>query len=106
MVKLIYIIACRKQYQDTLSSANLKPIQAENADKAMEKPLGLLIEMFENEEPAPEWKDMNKIVKLFNIYFLGHLCKMLNIKNCYSQSYEEEMQKYRVSIDEIQDSPD
>lgn len=100
----------QKTYQDTLSSANLKPIQTENADKAMEKPLGLMIEMFENEEPipepSPEWKDVDNIQKLFNIYFLGHLCKMLNIKNRYSQMYEDEMQKYRVNIEEIQDLPD
>ncbi len=100
----------QKTYQDTLSSANLKPIQEENADKSMEKPLGLMIEMFENEdpipEPLPEWRDVDNIVKLFHIYFLGHMCKMLNIKNRYSQMYEDEMQKYRVNVDEVQDAPD
>ena len=96
----------QKTYQDTLSSANLKPIQTENDDKIREKPLGVLIEMFENENPIPEpleeWKDTDKIVKLFNTYFLGHLCKMLNIKNRYSEMYEKEMNKYRLNIDEIQ----
>lgn len=100
----------QRTFQDTLSSANLKPIQMENNDKAMEKPLGLMIEMFENEnpipEPLPEWKDVDNIVRLFNIYFLGHLCKMLNIKNRYSQMYEDEMQKYRVNIEEVKDLPD
>jgi len=100
----------QRTYQDTLSSAKLKPIQTESDDKAMEKPLGVMIEMFENEDPIPEalpeWKDVDKIRKLFNIYFLGHLCKMLGIKNRYSKMYEEEMQKYRVSTPEIQDLPD
>ena len=100
----------QRTYQDTLSSANLKPIQTENDDKAMEKPLGVMIEMFENEDPIsealPEWKDVDSIRKLFNIYFLGHLCKMLGIKNRYSNMYEEEMQKYRVSTPEIQSLPD
>lgn len=76
----------------------------------MEKPLGLMIEMFENEnpipEPLPEWRDVDGIVKLFNIYFLGHLCKMLDIKNRYSKAYEDAMQKYRVNIEETHDSPD
>ena len=98
----------QKTFQDTLSSANLKPIQVENDDKAMEKPLGLMIEMFENEEPIPEplpeWKDVDNIQKLFNIYFLGHLCKMLNIKNRCSKMYEDEMQKYCVNIEEIRGS--
>ena len=31
---------------------------------------------------------------------------MLNIKNRYSQMYEDEMQKYRVNIEEIRDLPD
>lgn len=100
----------QKTYQDTLASANLKPIQIENDDKMMEKPLGVMIEMFENEEPIPEplpeWKDVDKIVRLFTIYFLGHLCKMLNIRNRYSEMYEQEMQKYRVSLEEIEDLSD
>ncbi len=100
----------QKTFQDTLSSANLKPIQAENDEKTAEKPLGVMIEMFENEDPIPEvnpeWKDIDGIVKLFNIYFLGHLSKMLGIKNRYSKDYEEEMQKYRAEIDDIKDSPD
>ena len=66
--------------------------------------------MFENEEPIPEplpeWKDVDKIVRLFTIYFLGHLCKMLNIRNRYSEMYEQEMQKYRVSLEEIEDLSD
>ena len=55
--------------------------------------------MFENEGSLPEWKDADNIQKLFNIYFLGHLYKMLNIKNRYSKMYEDEMQKYRVNIE-------
>lgn len=100
----------QKTFQDTLSSANLKPIQSENDEKTAEKPLGVMIEMFENEDPIPEinpeWKDIDGIVKLFNIYFLGHLSKMLGIKNRYSKDYEEEMQKYRAEIDDIKDAPD
>lgn len=100
----------QKTFQDTLSSANLKPIQVENDEKTAEKPLGVMIEMFENEDPIPEvnpeWKDIDGIVKLFNIYFLGHLSKMLGIKNRYSKDYEEEMQKYRAEIDDIKDAPD
>ena len=58
----------QKTYQETLSSANLKPIQVENDDKAIEKSLGVMIEMFENKdpipEPAPEWKDVDKHCKI------------------------------------------
>ena len=78
--------------------------------KEFEKPFGVLIEMFENEDPIPqplpEWRDVDGIVRLFTIYFIGHLCKMLNIKNRYANMYEEEMQKYRVTIDEPEEMSD
>lgn len=100
----------QRTYQDTLSSANLKPIQEEEDKKEFEKPFGVLIEMFENEDPIPhplpEWRDVDGIVRLFTIYFIGHLCKMLNIKNRYANMYEEEMQKYRVTIDEPEEMSD
>lgn len=100
----------QKTYQDTLSTAHLKPIQEEVEQKSFEKPLGVMIEMFENEdpipEPLPEWRDVDGIMKLFNVYFLGHLCKMLNIENRYSGMYEEEMRKYRAESEDLYDASD
>lgn len=97
-------------YQQTMKSANLQPLQQDENDKAAEKPIGVMIQMFENErpisEPREEWKDVDHIVKYITIYFLGHLCKMLKIKNRYSELYEKEMAKYRVEIPELEDSDD
>ena len=99
-----------KTYQETMKSANLQPLQQDENDKAAEKPIGVMIQMFENErpisEPREEWKDVDNIVKYITIYFLGHLCKMLKIKNRYSELYEKEMAKYRVEIPELEDSDD
>jgi len=99
-----------KTYQDTMKSANLQPLQQDENDKASEKPIGVMIQMFENErpisEPREEWKDVDHIVKYITIYFLGHLCKMLKIKNRYSSMYEEEMAKYRVEIPELEEADD
>lgn len=97
-------------YQKTLDRASLTPKIEEAADKAGELPMGMMIDRFENEEPIPEpmeeWKDVDGIIKMFTIYFLGHLCKMLNIKNRHSKMYEDEMARYRVEIPELEESDD
>ena len=94
-------------FQRTLDRANLSPkIEAAN-DKAAEKPMGVMIKMFEEEEPIPDnWKDSNPLIKMITIYFIGHLCKMLGIKNRYSGLYEEEMAKYRVEVPELSEADD
>jgi transcription elongation factor Elf1 len=97
-------------YQKVLVNANLQPKQEDANEKAGEKPMGVMIEMFEKERPVPEpldeWRDVDGIIRFITIYFLGHLCKMLNIKNKYSKLYEDEMQKYRVEIPELEDLED
>lgn len=99
-----------KTYQDTMKSANLQPLQQDENDKASEKPVGVMIQMFENERPfsetREEWRDVDHIVRYITIYFLGHLCKMLKIKNRYSKMYEDEMAKYRVEIPELEEADD
>jgi len=97
-------------FQKTLASANLQPIQEDASDKTGEKPLGVMIQMFENERPIPnpdpEWEDVDGIVRFITIYFLGHLSKMLGIKNKYAAMYEEEMDKYRAEVPELEDADD
>lgn len=87
-------------FQGLLGSANLKPNQTNSNALADQNTLGTLIKKWENEkpvpEPDPEWKDVDGIVRYINVYFLGHLCKMMGIKNSYSRMYEEEMAKYKV----------
>ena len=97
-------------FQRTLDRASLTPKIEESNDRNAEKPLGVMIEMFEKERPIPsprdEWKDVDGIRRMFSIYFLGHLCKMLGIKNRHSVMYEEEMDKYRVEIPDLSDADD
>lgn len=97
-------------YQSTLKSANLQPKQEDENEKASEKPIGVMIEMFENERPIsktePKFEDVSHYVRFITIYFLGHLCKMLKIKNKYSALYEEEMAKYRVEFSELENAND
>lgn len=96
------------QFQKTLTTAELTPKQVSEAEKATEKPLGVMIEMFENErpipEPNPEWRDVDGIMKLIMVFFIGHLCAMLGLKNKYAKMYKEEMDRLSVSVpEEIQD---
>lgn len=97
-------------FQKTLDRANLTPkIEAAN-DKAAEKPLGVMIKMFEEHDPIPtpreEWKDPDRIIHFTSVYVLGHLMKMLGIKNPHADLYEREMNKYRVSVPELSDADD
>lgn len=89
-----------KALQDLLGSANIKPVQETGANATEQATFGTLIKKYENERPIPEpdplWKDVDGIIKYINIWFLGHLCKMIGIKNEYSQAYEEELKKYKV----------
>lgn len=95
-----------KTFQDLLGSANLKPTQTNDNQLADTNTFGTLIKKWEDAkpipEPEPEWKDVDGIVKYISVYFLGHLCKMMNIKNSYSRMYEEEISKYRVEKPEYE----
>lgn len=95
-------------FQKQLAAADLTPKQIEDAERATEKPMGVMIKMFENDDPIPkpdpEWEDVDGIMKYILVYFIGHLCKMLGLKNKYSALYEEEMEKYTVYVpDEVKD---
>lgn len=98
-----------KTLQDLLGSANIKPVQETGANSTEQMTFGTLIKKFENDKPIPEpdeeFKDVDGIMKYISIWFFGHLCKMLGIKNEFSKMYEEEMAKYRVELseEEIQD---
>lgn len=96
--------------QKALDRASLTPKAEDASDKAGEKPIGVMIQMFEKEEPIPEplpeWKDVDGIVHLITVYFFGHLCKMLGIKNQWSKIYEDEMDRYRANVPELEESTD
>lgn len=85
-----------------MGSANLKPAQQQKTDEAQalaEVPLGVWLYRYENERPLPEvdeeLKDVNHVQK-YVFTWMGHLCKMLGIKNAYTDLYEEAIEKYSV----------
>lgn len=95
-----------KTFQDLLGSANLKPAQTNDNALADTNTFGTLIKRWEEDkpipEPDPEWKDVDGIIRYISIYFLGHLCKMMGVKNSYFKMYEDEMTKYKVEKPEYE----
>lgn len=96
-----------RTFQDLLGTAKLKPNQTNDNTLSEQNTFGVLIKKWEDEEPImepkPEWQDVDGIVRYITVYFLGHLCKMMGVKNKYSHMYEVEMEKYRVERPEYED---
>lgn len=75
-----------------------------------ELPFGVGIRMFENSRPVPkpipELQDVDGVVRYISVWFLGHLCKMLGIKNTYCKLYEDEIARRRVERPDLDDEDD
>ena len=95
-----------------LGSACLKPAQKKNedADAALANtPLGVCLYRYENKRPLPEIDDNLKDVigtKKYIFTWMGHLCKMLGIKNGYTKLYEDEINRLRVEKPEYDEEDD
>lgn len=95
-----------------LGSANLKPVQnTQSAESSNDNtPFGVWIKRWEEQrpipEPDPEMQDVDGIVRYISIWFLGHLCKMLGIKNTYCKLYEDELNRIRIDRPEYEDEDD
>lgn len=89
-----------KTLQDLLGSSNLKPVQETGANAVDQETFGTLIKKYENDKPVPEpdekWKDVDGISKYIKVFFLGHLTRMLGLKNDYEDEYWDEISKYTV----------
>lgn len=85
-----------------LGSMNMKPAQRKNDDVENDinsTPMGVWLYRYENKRPLPEideqLKDVNG-VKKYVFTWMGHLCKMMGIKNGYTKMYEAEIERLRV----------
>lgn len=86
-----------------LGSLNLKPAQKkeEEIDAGLDTtPMGVWLYRYENKRPLPEiddnLKDTNHLKK-YIFTWMGHLCKMMGIKNGYTKLYEEEVERLKVT---------
>lgn len=87
-----------------LGSLNEKPTQKKQ-DEALDAEFeqmsfGQGIRMCENIRPIPKpdpmFQDVDGIKRYIQIWFVGHLSKMLNLRNSYSKMYENEIARLRV----------
>lgn len=86
-----------------MGSASLKPAQKKedaNEDAALASiPLGVWLYRYEQKRPLPQidddMKDVNGIRK-YVFTWMGHLCKMLGIKNGYTNLYDREIARLSV----------
>ena len=87
-------------FQKMLDSGKLQPKQNAGDATAENQTFGTLINKWENERPLPEideeLKDVDKIALYINIFFKGHLAKMMGLKNGLSNLYNKYMKKYTV----------
>jgi hypothetical protein len=89
-----------KTFQDLLGSAGLKPNQNNDNSMIEQNTFGTLIRKIENERPIadaqPEWLDVDGINRYIDTYFLGHMAKLVHVKNDKAEMYEREIAKHTV----------
>lgn len=94
-------------FQKLLETAKLQPRQNSGDTTADNQTFGTLIDKWENERPLPEideeLRDVDKIAWYFDIFFKGHLSKMMGLKNGLSNAYNKFMKKYTVEKPEYDD---
>ena len=94
-------------FQKLLDSGKLQPKQNAGDTTADNQTFGTLIDMWENTRPLPEideeLKDVDKIAWYIDVFFKGHLSKMMGLKNGLSNLYTNFMKKYTVEKPEYND---
>ena len=94
-------------FQKMLDSGKLQPKQNSGDTTADNQTFGTLIDKWENTRPLPEidedLKDVDKIGLYIDVFFRGHLSKMMGLKNGLSNLYSKFMKKYTVEKPEYSD---
>lgn len=94
-------------FQKMLDSGKLQPKQNAGDATADNQTFGTLIDKWENERPLPEideeLRDVDKIGFYIDVFFKGHLSKMMGIKNAFSNLYTKFMKRYTVEKPEYSD---
>lgn len=97
-------------FQKMLDSGKLQPKQNSGDTTADNQTFGTLIDKWENTRPLPEideeLRDVDKIGFYIDTFFKGHTCKMLNIKNAFSNLYSSMMKKFTVNKPEYNSDED
>lgn len=103
-----------KTLQDLMTSLQIKPSQTNSNALTEAKTFGQLIQKWEDEydggkpipEPDEDFRDPDKLGILVDVFFKGHLAKMMGLKNGFSRLYEKYMSKYTVKRPEYDEDSD
>ena len=99
-----------KSLQELMTSLNVKPSQSNSNALTEAKTFGQLIQKWESEKPIPEpsdeFKDIDNIGLYIDVFFKGHLSKMMGLKNAFSSLYERFMKKFTVKKPEYDEDFD
>lgn len=94
-------------FQKMLDAGKLQPKQNSGDTTADNQTFGTLIDKWENERPLPEideeLKDVDKIGLYIDVFFRGHLSKMMGLKNALSNLYNKFIKKFTVEKPEYSD---
>lgn len=97
-------------YQELMKTANITPRQNSLDTLSEGQTLGQLIEKWETERPIPETdnelKDVDRIGQYIDVFYKGHMAKLLNLKNPLQHIYENFMKKYTVTKPEYDEDDD
>lgn len=107
------IESAQRIINDIMGRLNITPEQQTEGDDVLgleSTPMGVWIRRWEDKRPLPEededMKDSAGVIRYINTWFLGHIGKMLGIKNIYTKMYEDEIAKYRIERPELADEED
>ena len=99
-----------KTLQELMGSLSVKPSQKNSNSLTEGMTFGQLIDKWEQEKPIPEpdeeFKDVDKIGLYIDVFFKGHLSKMMGLKNAFSTLYERYIAKYTVKKPEYDEDVD
>lgn len=99
-----------KTLQDLMGSMSLKPNQNNSNALTEAKTFGQLIQKWEEEKPIPEpegdFKDVDKIGTYLDVFFKGHLSRMMGLKNAFSPIYDRFIKKYTVNKPQYDEETD
>ena len=94
-------------FQKMLDAGKLQPKQNAGETTSDNQTFGTLIDKWENERPLPEideeLRDVDKIGAYMDIFYRGHLSKMMGLKNGLSNLYTKFMKQYTVNKPEYND---
>ena len=99
-----------KTFKELLDVGKLQPKQNAADSLSQAQTFGTLIEKYETTRPLPEidpeLKDVDKIGLYLDVFFKGHLAKMMGLTNGLSRLYEKYMKKYTVERKDFADEED